>query len=164
MNAWCAETSTFPGDSKITSCNKLASGRRSRGVYGGDDRLRAGHNRLHQRRACVHDLLEIRLPTIRVAATSRQFLDVMPGAEYRSVGGNDDNPRGLVRAKVNDGICQFCQHGLRQTIALHRTIERKRRDIVLSFAEQDRFIGSIRWFSLKLMCVGHSSHLGLVKS
>ena len=75
---------------KIAGRHQLAAGCGRDAVHRRDHRLRAVDDRLHHRAARRHDVLEVAAAAVGVAAPRGQFLQVVAGAEGRTVRGDDD--------------------------------------------------------------------------
>jgi hypothetical protein len=89
--------------------------------------------------------MEIRSAAIRIAAAAGEFLEVMSGAERRSIGSKHNCSNSIVGCDVTQGAGQRNQHRLRQAIADIRSVEDKYGDVLLALSQQDRSIrGDIR--------------------
>ena len=103
------------------------------------------HDLLHHIAAHRHDVMEIRSAAIRIAAAAGEFLEVMSGAERRSIGSKHNRSNSVVGRDVTQGAGQRNQHRFRQTIADIRSVEDKYGNVLLALSQQDRSIrGDIR--------------------
>ena len=113
--------------------------------YRGDDRLGQMYDLLHHVAARRHEVMEIRSAAVRIAAAAGEFLEVMSGAERRSIGSKHNRSNSVVGCDVTQGAGQRNQHRFRQTIADIRSVEDKYGNVLLALSQQDRSIrGDIR--------------------
>ena len=103
------------------------------------------HDLLHHIAARRHEAMEIRSAAVRIAAAAGEFLEVMSGAERRSIGSKHNRSNSVVGCDVTQGAGQRNQHRFRQTIADNWSVEDKYGNVLLALSQQDRSIhGDIR--------------------
>ena len=83
---------------QIAAGDQLQAGGGGQSVDFGDHRPGMVDDRLHQRRAGAHRLLEERPAAVGIGAMRGHLLEIVAGAEHLAGGGNDDDPHRFVVA------------------------------------------------------------------
>ena len=123
---------------KIATGDELASGRRGRALHAGNHRLRKSHHRRHHGAAQAPQHGEEAAPAVRIGAPFGEFPEVVPGAERRTFGRDDDGANGCIAAERCQRIDQFGEHCFRQAVARGRAVKGEQRHGVVGLAAENR--------------------------
>ena len=82
-----------------------------------DDGLGQGDDLLHQGRATLHQISEIRCPAIGIGAPRGHFLEMMPGAEGRALRREDHDADVAVIGDGSERVGERRDHRIRERVA-----------------------------------------------
>ena len=101
-----AKPASARGDGEIAARDELAAGRGRDALHRRDHRLGQGDDPLHHGAAGVHDLLEIGAAAVGVAAACGQLLEIVAGAERRTVRRQHDGANAVVLGDRRERIAE----------------------------------------------------------
>ncbi len=160
VDARRAELCGVGGDRQIAGGDQLAAGGGGRSVHGGDHRLRAFHDRLHERRALAHDLLEEGAAAVAILAMGRQLLEVMTRAKHRPVRGEHDGANIQMRRQADERVLKRRHQRLVEAVALIRPVETEDRDRALALADEHGRAGVLGGWGFLSCRITHLRLLG----